>query len=306
MKKLRQKEQRLKNLKDEDVMVQSPEIMDDATCSAIQCDNSISDSDLFKQEESQYLPFPAPVTSETDNGFSVDLSVEDVSCDFGSEIDKGIVLMKKVASRCHLGRTEKLAETSIVSGSAVTSKRPALARPSNYKDPNVCSVPSRTKTQEWKVRSEIEELRPKHELDVDGRGLAPCKNSRVLIGSISVAIEDGNEHSQDFHSKNVPISHSLKTVKHAVMVVQPVTHEENRNEGIPHTDSNSMLTAENYSHSSVITDKISYSTCCSADLAVGEHLQCTMFSTKEVTAFLSQSKHLAAVIFEHPSSVAKP
>jgi hypothetical protein len=33
---------------------------------------------------------------------------------------------------------------------------------------------------------------------------------------------------------------------------------------------------------------------------VDEHLQSTMFSSKEATAFLSQSKHLAAVIFEHP------
>jgi CHASE3 domain sensor protein len=53
MKKLRQKEQRLKNLKDEDVSVQSPDIMDDATCSTtIQSVNSIYDPDCFEQEES--------------------------------------------------------------------------------------------------------------------------------------------------------------------------------------------------------------------------------------------------------------
>jgi len=295
MKKLRQKEQRLKNLKDEDVTVQSPEIMDDATCStAIQSVKSIS------HPESQYLQFPAPITSETDNGFNVDLSVEDISCDLGPEMDKGIVLRQHV-SRHRLGRTERLAENSIVPGPVVTSKHPAFVRPSNYKDPNVCSAPSRHKTCALKLQSEIEEQCQKHELDIDEHGMGPSKNSRVLIGSISVAIEDGSEHLQDFRSKNDPVPPSSKTVKHAsVKVMQPVTHGGNRNEGIPHSDSNSTAVAENHSHSSVATDEISYSTYCSADLVVDEHLQRTMFSSKEATAFLSQSKHLAAVIFEHP------
>lgn len=302
MKKLRQKEQRLKNLKDEDVTVQSSETMDDATCSTtIQSVKAISDPGRFEQEESQYLQFPAPITSETDNGFNVDLSVEDISCDLGPEMDQGVVLRQHV-SRHHLGRTENLAENNIVPGPVDTSKNPAFARPSNYKDPNVCSAPSRYKTYALKLQSEIEEQCQKHELDVDEHGMGPSKNSRVLIGSISVAIEDGSEHS---HSKNDPVSPSSKTVKHAsVKVMQPVTHEGNRNEGIPHSDFNSMPAAENRPHSSVTTDEISYSTYCSADLAVDEHLQRTRFSSKEATAFLSQSKHLAAVIFEHPLSVA--
>jgi len=290
MKKLRQKEQRLKNLKNEDVIVQSPEIMDHATCStAIQSVKSIS------HPESQYLQFPAPITSETDNGFNVDLSVEDISCDLGPEMDKGIVLRQHV-SRHRLGRTEGLAENSVLPGPVVTSKHPAFVRPSNYKDPNVCSAPSRNKTCALKLQSEIEEQCQKHELDIDEHGMGPSKNSRVLIGSISVAIEDGSEHLQDY-----PVPPSSKTVKHAsVKVMQPVTHGGNRNEGIPHSDSNSTAVAENHSHSSVATDEISYSTYCSADLVVDEHLQRTMFSSKEATAFLSQSKHLAAVIFEHP------
>jgi hypothetical protein len=300
MKKLRQKEQRLKNLKDEDVTVQSPKIMDDATCStAIQSVKSISDPDRFEQEESQYLQFPAPITSETDNVFNVDLLVEDISCDLGPEMDKGVVLRQHVSRSC-LGGTERLAENSIVPGPVVTSKHPAFVRHSNYKDPNVCSAPSRNKTCALKLQSEIEEQCQKHELDVDEHGMGPSKNSRVLIGSISVAIEDGSEHLQDFRSKNDPVPPSSKTVKHASVKVMQPTHEGNRNEGIPHSDSNSAPAAENRSHSSVTTDEISYSTYCSADLVVDEHLQSTMFSSKEATAFLSQSKHLAAVIFEHP------
>lgn len=282
MKKLRQKEQRLKNLKDEDATVQSPEIMDDATCStAIQSVNSIYDPDCFEQEESQYLQFPALITLETDNDFNVDLPVEDISCDLGPEMDKGVVLRQQVVSRHHLGRTEKLAESSILSGSVVTSKHAALARPSNYKDPNVCSAPSRNKTCELKLRSEIEEQCQKHELDVDERGIGPSKNSRVLIGSIIVAIKDCSEHLLDLGSKNDPVPPNVKTKKHAsVKVVQQVTHEGNRNEGVPDSDNRSSL--------SVTTDEISYSTCCDADLAVDEHLQCTTFSSEEATAFLSQ------------------
>jgi len=306
MKKLRQKEQRLKNLKDEDVTVQSPEIMDDATCStAIQSVKSISDPDRFEQEESQYLQFPAPITSEIDNGFNVDLSVEDISCDLGLEMDKGVVLRQHV-SRRRLGRTERLAENSIVPGPVVTSKHPAFVRPSNYKDPNVCSAPSRNKSCALKLQSEIEEQCQKHELDVDEHGMGPSKNSRVLIGSISVAIEDGSEHLQDIRSKNDPVPPSSKTVKHAsVKVMQPVTHEGNRNEGIPHSDSNSTPAAENCSQSSVTTDEISYSTYCSADLAVDEHLQRTMFSSKEATAFLSQ-RWKEAIAADHVKLVLCP
>ena len=115
MKKLRQKEQRLKDLKDENVVIQLPEIMDDTSCSpGIQSFKAISDPDLYEQEKSQYIQFPGPVTSETGNGFNVDLSVEYVSCDSVPEMDKGVVLRKQVISRHHLGRTEKLAENSFV------------------------------------------------------------------------------------------------------------------------------------------------------------------------------------------------
>ncbi|KAF8675243.1 hypothetical protein HU200_047916 [Digitaria exilis] len=299
MKKLRQKEQRLKDLKDEDVAVQLPEIMDDGICSpGIQSFKATSDPVLYDQEESLYLPSPAPVTSETDNGFKADLPVEDVCCDSVPEMDKSVVLRQQVISRHHLGRTEKLAENS-VSSSAGASKQPTLTRPSNYRDPNVCSSQSRNKTWARKVNTEIEKQCPKHRLDVDDvHNMAPSKNSRVLIGSISVAIEDGSEHLKDFGSKNGPVPPNSKTLKHvSVQVIQPVTQEENRNEGIPHSDGNCAPAEENHSCFSGMTDERSYSTCHIADLAEGGHLRRTMFSSKEATAFLSQSKHLTAVIF---------
>ncbi|RCV10783.1 hypothetical protein SETIT_2G135900v2 [Setaria italica] len=291
MKKLRQKEQRLKDLKDHDVAIQLPKIMDDATCyPGIQSFKAISDPDLHEQEGSQYIQFPPPVTSETDNGFNANLLVEDVSCDSGPVMDKGAVLRPQVISRHHLGRTEKLAENSIISGSAVASKQLALARSSNYRDPNVCSSPNRNKTWARKVQAEIEKQCPKHGLDVDDEhNMAPSKNSRVLIGSISVAIEDGSEHLKDFRSKDDPVTPSTKTVKHAsVKMMRPVTHVENKNEGIPHSDGNSVPAEEKHSCFSGITDEKSYSTCRSADLAEGEHLRRTVFSSKEATAFLSQ------------------
>ncbi|PUZ69652.1 hypothetical protein GQ55_2G127000 [Panicum hallii var. hallii] len=291
MKKLRQKEQRLKDLKDENVTIQLPEIMDDTACSpGIQSFKTISDPDPYEQEKSQYIEFPAPVTSETGNGFNVDLSVEDVSCDSAPEMDKGVVLRKQVISRHHLGRTEKLAENSFVSGSAVASKQAALARPSTYRDANVCSSPNRNKTWARKVPAEIGNQCPKHGLDVDDEhNMAPSKNSRVLIGSISVAIEDGSEHLNDSCSKNDPAPPSSKIVKHAsVNVVRLVTHKENRNEGISNSDGNSAPADENRSCFSSMTDESSHSTCRSADFTEGEHLRRTMFSSKEATSFLSQ------------------
>ncbi|RLM68866.1 uncharacterized protein C2845_PM17G05730 [Panicum miliaceum] len=300
MKKLRQKEQRLKDLKDENVAIQLPEIMDDTTCSpGIQSFKAISDPDLYEQEKSH----PAPVTSETGNAFNVDLSVEDVSCDSAPEMDKGVVLRKQVISRHHLGRTEKLAENSFVSGSTVASKQAALARPSNYRDAKVCSSPNRNKTWARKVPAEIGNQCPKHGLDVDDEhNMAPSKNSRVLIGSISVAIEDGSEHLKGSRSKNDPAPPSSKIVKHAsANVVRLVTHEENRNEGISNSDGNSAPAVENRSCFSSMTDESSHSTCRSVDFAEGEHLRRTMFSSKEATSFLSQSKHLTAVVFTHPS-----
>jgi len=215
-------------------------------------------------------------------------------------MDKGVVLRKQVISRHHLGRTEKLAENSFVSGSAVVSKQAALARPSNYRDANVCSSPNRNKTWARKVPAEIGNQCPKHGLDVDDEhNMALSKNSRVLIGSICVAIEDGNEHLKDSRSKNDPVPPCSKIVKHASVVVRPVTHKENRNEGISNSDGNSAPADENPSCFSSMTDESSHSTCCSADFAEGEHLRRTMFSSKEATSFLSQSKRLTAVIFTH-------
>ncbi|CAL5090326.1 unnamed protein product [Urochloa decumbens] len=256
----------------------------------IQSFKAVSDPGLYEQEESQHIQFTAPVTSEIDNSFNVDLSVEDVSCHTGPEMDKGVVLRQQVISRHNLGRTEKLSENSSVSGSAVASKQPALVRPSNYRDANVCSSPNRNKTWARKVQAEIENRCPKHGLDVgDEQNTAPSKNSRVLIGSISVAIEDGSEHLKDFRSKNDPVPPSSKTVKHAsVKVMPPVTHKENKNEGIPNSDDNSAPAEENHSCFSGMTNESTYSTCRSADLAEGEHLRLTMFSSKEATAFLSQ------------------
>ncbi|CAL5065546.1 unnamed protein product [Urochloa decumbens] len=291
MKKLRQKEQKLKDLKDENVVIQLPEIMDDATLPpVIQSFKAVSDPGFYEQEESQYIQFTAPVTSEIDNSFNADLSVEDVSCDTGPEMDKGVVLKQHVISRHNLGRIEKLSENSSVSGSAVASKQPSLMRPSNYRDANVYSSPNRNKTWARKVQAEIENRCPKHGLDVgDEHNTTPSKNSRVLIGSISVAIEDGSEHLKDFRSKNDPVPPSSKTVKHAsVKVMPPVTHKENKNEGIPNNDDNSAPAEENHSCFSGMTNESSYSTCRSADLAEGEHLRLTMFSSKEAAAFLSR------------------
>ncbi|CAN6166126.1 unnamed protein product [Urochloa humidicola] len=276
MKKLRQKEQKLKDLKDESVAIQLPEIMDDPILPpVIQGFKAVSDPGLYEQEESQYIKFPAPVTSEAENGFNVDLSVEDVSCDSGPEMDRGVALRQQVIPRHHLGRTDQLSENSSVSGSAVASKQP-------------CPSPSRNKTWARKVQAEIEKQRPKHGLNVDEHNTAPSKNSRVLIGSISVAIEDSSEHLKDFCSKNDPVPPSSKTMKHAsVNVMRPFTHKENKNEGIPNGDDNSVLAEENHSCFSGVSNE-SYSTCRSADLADGEHLRRTMFSIKEATAFLSQ------------------
>ncbi|XP_062193629.1 uncharacterized protein LOC133897074 [Phragmites australis] len=230
MKKLRQKEQRLKDLKDEDVTIHLSEIMDDETDSlGIQSLKAISDAGHYEQEDSQYFEFP----TQDDNCFNVDQSKEDVSCDLGHGMSTGDILRQQVISRCHIGRTENLAQNSSVSGLAVASKHPA--RHSNYRDPNACTVLNRNKTWEWKVRAEIEEQGPKHELDMDDRhNMVLGKNSHVLIGSISVAIEDGSERSQDlWHFKHDPTPPSSKIINHSVIkVAQPISHEENGNEGM--------------------------------------------------------------------------
>uniref|UniRef100_A0A0A9CI98 Uncharacterized protein n=1 Tax=Arundo donax TaxID=35708 RepID=A0A0A9CI98_ARUDO len=285
MKKLRQKEQRLKDLKDEDVTVRLSEITDDATDShGIQSLEAISDPGLYEQEDSQHLQIP----TREDNGFNVDQSVEDDSCDLGHGMNTGVTLRQQVISRRHVGSTENLAQNSSVSGPAVASKHPA--RRSNYRDPNVCALSNRNKTWEWKVRAVVEEQCPKHESDIERHGMVVSKNSRVLIGSISVAIEDGSGRSRDLrHSEHDPTPPSLKIINHSVIEVpQPISHEESGNKCIPHDDGNITPAVENHFVSNVMTDKSSCSTCCNADLTRGGHLQRTMFSSKEATAFLSR------------------
>ncbi|KAL6838455.1 hypothetical protein ACP4OV_031700 [Aristida adscensionis] len=274
MKKLRQKEQRLKGLKDEDVTIELPEIVDEATDpSVVQSLEAISDPDLYDPGDSQHLQLP------TQDG-NVDLSVQDISCDSGREMST-VVLKEQVMSGHYIGTTGHIAQNNFVSG----PKHPALARHSNYRDINASTVANRNKTWEWKVRAGTEEQRPKHVLDMDdGRDVIISKNSRVLIGSISVAIEDGSERLQDSqHSKHGPTPPSSE-----IKVMRPISHKENRNKVVPQNYGNIVPIAENNSSSSVTPEVNSSSTCCNADLAAGGNLRCAMFSSKEATAFLSQ------------------
>ncbi|KAL6593050.1 hypothetical protein ACP70R_049136 [Stipagrostis hirtigluma subsp. patula] len=300
MKKLRQKEQRLKDLKDEDVKVHLPEIEDEATDSpVIQSLEAISDPDLYEPADSHYLRFQ----TQDDNGLNAGLSVQDASCDLGHETSTG----QQVISTHHIGTTGNLAQNSFASGPAVASKHPALGRHPNYRDPNVCTTANRNKTWEWKVRANTEKQHPKPELYIhDECDMVLSKNSRVLIGSISVAIEDGSDHLQDLgHSKHDPTPPSSQAISQSVIkVIRPIRHEKNGNEGVPHNYGNIMLAAEN-TCSGVTTDGNSSSTCSSADLAGGGHLQHTMFSSKEATAFLSQ-RWKDAIAADHVKLVLCP
>jgi hypothetical protein len=273
MKKLRQKELRLKDLKDEEVTVHLSESMDDASgFPGIQCQTT-SDTGLYEKEESQYPQFQA----QDDYGFVVDQSVKDGSCDSGHEIGTGVIARRQVISRHHIGRKENLAENCSFSGTALASKHPA--RHSNYRDPNpnVCTLSKKNKTWEWKVRAE--EQCGKHELDVDdGQG----KNSRVLIGSISVAINDASHHSQEYGDPKVDPTPRSKIINDsAAELVVPLSHEKSINDG--------NITPVVEKHPSTENN---FSSCCIADLTGYGHLQCRTFSSEEATAFLSQSKHI--------------
>ncbi|TVU10587.1 hypothetical protein EJB05_44129 [Eragrostis curvula] len=221
MKKLRQKEQKSKDLKNEEVSVHLSEIVIVASGSPeLQSLKAVSDPGLYEQEDSQHPQFQA----QDDYGFNVD-RVEGTSCDSGHEMDAGVTTRQQFISKHHMGRTENLAQNSFSSGTALASKHPA--RHSSYRDPNVYTLSNRNKTWERKVRADIEEQCPKHDLDIDvGLG----KNSRVLIGSISVAIEDGSEHSQEFgNPKHDSASPSSKIINNSVTeVMESLRHEESR------------------------------------------------------------------------------
>jgi hypothetical protein len=281
MKKLRQKEQRLKDLKDEDVIVQLPEIADGAT--GIQSTEAISGPGLYEQKDPQNNQLLAPMPSE-DNGFNG----EDASCDSGHEMDAGVVCREQALPTVNHDRLENVPHNSTVSGSDVALKHPSPARHSCHRDPNASAVSNKSKTWAWKVRTDVEEQCPKAKLDVDGRhGMAPIagENSRLLIGSISVAIEDGARKClQGLQpSKDYTTPESYPVVK----VTQPISHDENGCEDSNGGDATTV--AENHSPCSVVTDE-SATSCCDAELAAGGG---TVFSSKEAAFFLSQSKHLS-------------
>jgi hypothetical protein len=110
------------------------------------------------------------------------------------------------------------------------------------------------------------------------------ENSRLLIGSISVAIEDGGrkclqglQPSKDYTS---PESHQV------VKVTQSISHDLNGCEDSIGGDATPA--AENHSPCSLVTAE-SGSSYCDAELAAGGG---TVLSSKEAAFFLSQSKHL--------------
>ncbi|KAF0911502.1 hypothetical protein E2562_011147 [Oryza meyeriana var. granulata] len=312
MKKLRQKEQRLKDFNDEDVIDRLPGTVDGATDSSriLSLKEATSDPGLYEQEDTQYLCLPTPVASEDNNSF-VDLSVEHDIHYPGHEVNSGVVLSQQAFSRLRLGRTANLAQNSSASGSAIGSKHPALARHSHHRGPNVSTVSNRNKTWAWKVRTEIEENNPKDELNIDnGQGIALNKESRVLIGSISVAIEDGSKCLQDIqYSKEYPTPASqLNIGSHPGMkVMQPVSDGEDGNGYTAHNDVdvNITPTAENHSSSNVMTDGSSCSSCCNVGLAEGGGLRGTMLSSKEAAAFLSR-RWKEAITADHVKLVLCP
>ncbi|KAG8050246.1 hypothetical protein GUJ93_ZPchr0009g1569 [Zizania palustris] len=280
MKKLRQKEQRLKDFKDEDTMDRLPGIVDGATdLSGIQSLKATSGPDLYEQEY--------------DNSLVV-LSIEHDIHDPCPKVNSGAILRQQVLSRDRLDRTENLAQNSSASGSAVGSNYPGLPRYSHYRGTNVSAVSNRNKTWAKKVRTEIEQHRPKDELSIDdGQDIVLNKKSRVLIGSISVAVEDVSECFQDIQcAKEYPTRASQLSVvnHHEVKLMQPISHEEIGNEYTSCNDVDVSITptAEAHSSSSVMTDGSS----CSS-----RFLQGTMFSSKEAAAFLSQSNYLTGYYY---------
>ncbi|KAF7046951.1 hypothetical protein CFC21_055936 [Triticum aestivum] len=290
MKKLRQKEQRLKDLKDEGTMVQLPQVVDAAASSpGIQSLEATSGPGLDEQGDPQYLRLSAPVPPSEDNG----CNGEDANCGSGQEMDTGAVFREQAMATSNLDRVENHPPNSTVSGSSATaSKHPSSVRHSRHREPNVGAATNKSKTWAWKVRTGVEERCPKGERDVDAdQETAPLntdKNSQVLIGSISVAIEDGggcSQDSKDYHP--APPESNLNTLNDPVAeAMQPVSHDENACE-----DANGGTitpAAEDRSPSSVVTDE-SGSVGGNPESAEGVGLrQGTVSSGQEASAFLSQ------------------
>ncbi|KAL5201175.1 hypothetical protein ABZP36_035529 [Zizania latifolia] len=301
MKKLRQKKQRLKDFKDEDAIDRLPGIVDGATDSpGIQSLEATSDPGLYEQEDPQYICLPTLVVSEDDNSL-VDLSIEHDIHDPWHEVNSGVILRQEVLSRDHLGRTENLAQNSFVS---VGSKCPALPRYSHYRGTNVIAVSNRNKTWARKVPTETEQRDPKDGLNIDdGQETVLNKKSRVLIGSISIAVEDGSECLQDvqYAMEHPTRASQLNAVHHPVVKVSPpISHEEIGNDYTAHNgvDVNITPTTEDHSSPSVVTDGSSSSSCCNAGLVEGGGLRGTILSSKEAAAFLSQ-RWKEAITAEH-------
>ncbi|KAF7044688.1 hypothetical protein CFC21_053883 [Triticum aestivum] len=292
MKKLRQKEQRLKDLKDEGTMVQLPEVVDGATSSpGIQSLEAVSGPGLHEQEDPQHLQLSAPVPSD-DNG----CNGEDANCGSGQEIDTAAVFREQAMATSNLDRAENLPPNSSVSGSSATaSKHPSSSsvRHSRHREPNVGAATNKSKTWAWKVRTGVEERCPKGEPDVDAnQETAPLntdKNSQVLIGSISVAIEDGGGCSQDSKDNHpAPPESDSNTLNDPVAkVMQPTSHDEN---GCEDANGGTITpAAEDHSPSSIMTDE-SGSVCGNVESAESVGLQrgTMMSSGQEAAAFLSQ------------------
>ncbi|GJM99608.1 hypothetical protein PR202_ga16728 [Eleusine coracana subsp. coracana] len=261
LKKVRQKEQRLKDLTDEEVTAHLSGSIEDASgFPKSQSLEVVSDLGHYEQEDPQYSRFQA----QDDNSFHVDQSVEEAGCD--------IIASQESVLRHHKGSIKNLAQNNIFSSMPLAPKHPA--RHSSYRDPKACTLLNRNKTWEWKVRSETEEQCPKNELDInDGHG----KNSRVIIGSISVAIHDDSEHSQNFGDPKHDLSPSSSMIidNSVIEMMEPLSHKESKNNG--------KITPEMEKQ---------YSTCCSAETRkemIGfVHSQCTTFSSREATIFLSR------------------
>uniref|UniRef100_A0A0D9XH17 C2H2-type domain-containing protein n=1 Tax=Leersia perrieri TaxID=77586 RepID=A0A0D9XH17_9ORYZ len=282
-KKLRQKVQRLKDLKDEDAIDHLPETLDCAADSSGTLSlKATLDPGLYEQEDPQYLSLPTPVASEDNNSF-VDLSVENGIPDPGHEVDSGVVLSQQAFSRHRLGRKENLAQNSFASGSAIGSKHAALARHSHYRGTNVSAVSNKTKTWAWKARTEIEEHIAKDELNIDDG-------------------QDSKESPTATPASQLNIGNNPVT-----KMVQPISDGEDGNGHTVHNDVvvNITPTEENDSSSSVMPDGSSRSSCCNEGLAEDGVLRGTMFSSKEAAAFLSQ-RWKEAITSDHVKLVLCP
>ncbi|CAM0953248.1 unnamed protein product [Alopecurus aequalis] len=275
MKKLRQKEQRSKDLKDKDAMVELAEMAEGTTGSpGIQSLDAISGPGLCEEEYPQCLQLPAHATFDS-----------------GREMDPVVVTREQPMSTSDLDRLDNARQAGIVSGSGIPSKHPPLARHSRHRDPNASPASNRSGTWAWKVRADVVEERcPKAKLDVEGDHvtvLETDKSSRLLIGSISVAIETEKclQGSQCLNEPPTPKSHSDIVNHTLVKLMQPASHAK---DGCEDTNGGSVTsTAENHSPSSVVTEESSSN---NVELAAGggDSRGGAVFSSKEAGVFLSR------------------